>query len=176
MTNRPNLLIRPAAPADARAIAEIGVAGWRAAYAGILPRDFLAGLSVTAREIGWRAMLEADEAGSAPCWMAERDGVPVGYVASGPPRDDDVPLPAAEIYAIYVAPDAWREGIGRALLATAVEHWRCREATILVLWALEANGAGRAFYEALRWRSDGTRQDIDLGGFAAPELRYRLFL
>jgi GNAT superfamily N-acetyltransferase len=174
MTNQSNLLIRRTTPADARAIAEIGVAGWRAAYAGILPRDFLAGLSVTAREIAWQSMLEADETDGAPCWMAERDGEPVGYVASGPPRDDDVPLPAAEIYAIYVAPTAWRGGVGRALLATAVDHWLARGVTELVLWALEANTAARAFYEAQGWRPDGTRQYIDLGGFDAPEIRYRL--
>lgn len=174
MTNQSNLLIRRTTPADARAIAEIGVAGWRVAYAGILPRDFLAGLSVTAREIAWQSMLEADEMDGAPSWMAERDGRPVGYVASGPPRDDDVPLPAAEIYAIYVAPDAWRRGVGRTLLATAVEHWRVRGATTLVLWALEANAAGRAFYESVGWQADGDIQEIDFGAFQRLEVRYRL--
>ncbi|HEX7492054.1 MAG TPA: GNAT family N-acetyltransferase [Candidatus Limnocylindrales bacterium] len=174
MTNRPNLLIRRATPADARAIAEIGVRSWQAAYRGILPAGFLAGLSVTAREIAWEYMLGADEAGNAPCWIAERDGTTIGYVASGPPRDDDVPLPAAEIYAIYVSPDEWRSGAGKALLTEAVGHWQALSVTTLVLWALEANLVGRAFYEALGWRTDGTRQQVDLGGFKAPEIRYRL--
>jgi GNAT superfamily N-acetyltransferase len=176
MTNRSNLLIRRATPADARAIAEIGVRSWQAAYRGILPAGFLAGLSITAREIAWESMLdadEADEADDAPCWMAERDGTAIGYLASGPPRDDDVPLPAAEVYAIYVSPDAWRSGAGRALIMTAVAHWQALGIETLALWALEANTAGRAFYEALGWRTDGTRQQIDLGGFKAPEIRYR---
>jgi GNAT superfamily N-acetyltransferase len=174
MTNRPNLLIRRATPADARAIAEIGVRSWQAAYRGILPAAFLAGLSVTAREIAWEYMLGADEADGAPCWMAERNGDAIGYVASGPPRDDDVPLPAAEIYAIYVAPSQWRSGAGRALLTTAAAHWQSLGVGTLALWALEGNLAGRAFYEALGWRTDGTRQQIDLGGFKAPEVRYLL--
>jgi GNAT superfamily N-acetyltransferase len=84
-----------------------------------------------------------------------------------------VPPPAAEVYAIYVLPDFWREGAGRALLATAVDHWQARGATTLVLWVLEANARGRAFYEAMGWQPDGGRQSIDLGGFATTEIRYR---
>ena len=166
------LSIRRASPSDARAIAEIGVRGWREAYRDTLPRDFLAGLSVDTREIAWRTMLESDEEGAAPAWVAERSGVVVGFVATGPPRDEDVPLPGAEIYAIYVLPESWRGGVGRALLATAVDHWQARGATPLVLWVLESNTRGRAFYEALGWNPDGARQQIDLGGFDTPEVRY----
>jgi len=168
------LLIRRAGPADARAIAEVTVAGWQAAYRGILPADFLARLSVTAREAAWQSMLGSDEEEGAPAWIAERDRRGIGFVASGPPRDEDVLLPGAEIYAIYVFPDAWRSGAGRALLTTAADHWRGRGVTTLVLWVLEANVAGRAFYEAMGWSADGRRQEIDFGAFSAPEVRYRL--
>jgi ribosomal protein S18 acetylase RimI-like enzyme len=168
--------IRRATVADAHDIAEIGVLGWRAAYRGILPDDLLAGLSVEPREVAWRSLLESDPEESAPAWVAEGNGRVVGFVSSGPPRDDDAPLPAAEIYAIYVAPEAWRRGVGRALLDTAVNHWRTRGAAALVLWVLEANAPGRAFYDALGWRPDGRRQEIDLGGQATPEVRYRLGL
>jgi GNAT superfamily N-acetyltransferase len=108
--------------------------------------------------------------------VAEGDGRVVGFLSTGPPRDEDVPLPAAEIYAIYVLPEAWRRGAGSALLNTAVDHWRTRGAAALVLWVLEANARGRAFYDALGWQADGRRQEIDLGGRATPEVRYRLGL
>jgi GNAT superfamily N-acetyltransferase len=85
-----------------------------------------------------------------------------------------VALPALEIYAIYVMPEAWRSGVGGALLSTAVDHWRESGVTALVLWVLEANSAGRAFYEAMGWQPDGIRQLIDLGGFTVAEVRYRL--
>ena len=147
--------------------------GWQEAYRDILPRDFLAGLHVDAREIAWRSMLESDEQEAAPAWVAERAGVVVGFVATGPPRDEDVPVPGAEIYAIYVLPESWRGGAGTALLATAVDHWRALGATTLVLWVLEANARGRSFYEALGWSPDGAGQQIDFGGFSAPEVRYR---
>ena len=170
------ILIRRASVGDARAIAEIGVKGWQAAYRGILPEDFLAGLPVAPREVAWRSMLESDQDGGAPAWLAELDGTTVGFVASGPPRDDDVSLPAAEVYAIYVLPETWRRGIGRALLNVAVDHWRERGTTTLVLWVLEQNIHGRAFYEKIGWRADGRHQEIDFGGFTAPEIRYHLQL
>jgi L-amino acid N-acyltransferase YncA len=172
MTNNSNLLIRRATAADARAIAEIGVLGWQAAYRGFLPHDFLAGLSVAPREVAWRAVIESDADNGAPAWIAERDGRAIGFVTSGPPRDEDVPLPAAEVYAIYVLPGTWRSGAGAALLATAVNHWRALGTTTLVLWVLEANIQGRAFYEALGWQADGHRQEVDFGGFTRTEIRY----
>ncbi len=172
----PPIGIRRALVGDARAIAEIGVRGWQAAYAGILPDDFLASLSVDPREIAWLSLLESVEEAGAPTWLAEREGRAVGFVSSGPPRDEDVPLPGAEIYAIYVVPEAWRSGAGRALMNAAVGHWRTAGVTTLVLWVLEANGRARSFYESQNWRPDGGRQDVDFGGFAATEIRYRLRL
>ena len=150
--------------------------GWQAAYRDILPRDFLAGLSVAAREVAWESILESDPNGAAPAWVAEGNGRVVGFLSSGPPRDEDVPPPAAEIYAIYVMPEAWRRRAGSALLNAAVDHWRSRGAAMLVLWVLEANARGRAFYDALGWQADGRRQEVTLGGRAIPEVRYRLRL
>lgn len=167
--------VRRAKVSDARSMAEITVRGWRAAYADILPRDFLAGLSIDGREMGWQDWLRHD-ADESPAWVAEDDGIAIGMVASGPPRDDDVPAPAAEVYAIYVAPDRWRRGAGRVLLLAATEEWTRRGATTLVLWVLEANHAGQAFYRAMGWRPDGSRQELELGGVRVPEVRYRLEL
>jgi GNAT superfamily N-acetyltransferase len=174
--------VRRATAADARAIADITVRGWQAAYRGIFDGGFLDGLNVDAREMGWRAMIEADEDSRTPAWVCDVDGRTVGFISSGPPRDDDVPLllpaaaaaaAAAEVYAIYVLPEAWRGGTGRALIGTAVAHWRALGATTLVLWVLEANARARSFYEALGWQPDGGRQTLELGGGIAVEIRYR---
>jgi len=182
-------LIRRAHAADAHAIAEIVVRGWQTAYRGILPDHFLAGLSVGAREIAWRMRLESDDDGRDAIWVAEVAGAAIGFVSCGPPRDEDMQNRdcacngqsqrrrrwlAAEIYAIYVDPTSWRSGTGRALLETATTHLYARGATTLVLWVLEQNANGRAFYEAMGWRPDGKRQILDLGGFKVPEVRYRL--
>jgi GNAT superfamily N-acetyltransferase len=170
----PELRIRRATLDDARTIAEITVKGWQAAYRGIMPGDFLDGLSVAAREKAWRSMLQSDRDDMTPAWIAERDGRAVGFVSSGPPRDDDVLLPAAEVFALYVVPEAWRGGVGRALIAAAVDHWQRRGAATLTLWVLEDNARARAFYEASGWRPDGASQPIEIGGFSVIEVRYRL--
>jgi RimJ/RimL family protein N-acetyltransferase len=166
--------VRRATPADARAIAEVTVRGWQAAYRGLMPDEFLDGLSVPGRETGWRAMLEGDTDGRLPSWLVERDGHAIGFVNSGPPRDDDVPLPAAEVYALYVVPEEWRNGGGRALLAAAATHWRAAAASTLVLWVLEDNARARGFYEAMGWAPDGGRQSIEIAGAPLTEIRYRL--
>jgi GNAT superfamily N-acetyltransferase len=167
------VLIRRATPGDARAIAEVVVAGWQAAYRGLMPNDFLDSLSVAGREAVWAEVLTRDADGGAPAWLALIDGRAVGFVSSGPPRDDDVPRPAAEIYAIYVVPAAWRQGVGRDLLEAATNHWRDIGTDALVLWVLEDNDPARRFYEALGWRPDGGRQLLEIAGTRLFEIRYR---
>ena len=168
------LRIRRAELVDARAIAEIVVAGWQGAYRGLVPDEFLDSLSVAGREAAWREMLARDSEGGLPAWLAQRDGRAVGFVSSGPPRDEDVPLPAAEVYAIYVLPEAWRRGVGRALLETATGHWRARGTDTLVLWVLEGNARARRFYEAMGWLPDGGLQLLEMAGAKLYEIRYRL--
>jgi GNAT superfamily N-acetyltransferase len=167
------LRVRRATLADAHAIAEIAVLGWQVGYRGILPDDFLDGLAVASREIAWRSILESDPEGMAPAWIAERDGRAVGFVSSGPPRDEDVPLPAAEVFALYVLPTAWRQGLGRLLLTTAVDYWLSRRSATLTLWVLEDNARARTFYEATGWLPDGARQPLEMGAFSVAEIRYR---
>jgi GNAT superfamily N-acetyltransferase len=171
--NQP-ISIRAATTADARAIAEINVAGWRAAYRGLMPEEFLDSLSVEHRERAWRARLESAMDGRDAAWVAERDGGPIGYLVSGPPRDEDAGPGAAEIYAVYVRPDMWRSGAGRRLMETASAEWWRRGATSLLLWVLEGNGRARSFYEALGWVGDGSSKTYEMGGFTTLEVRYRL--
>ena len=139
-----------------------------------MPAEFLASISIDAREMAWRSRLESDEAELEPGWVAEVDGEPIGYAVSGPPRDEDVSTSAAEVYAIYVHPSAWRSGAGRSLLEAATAEWRARGASELVLWVLEGNERARSFYEALSWTADGSRQEYDMDGFSTLEVRYRL--
>jgi len=40
---------------------------------------------------------------------------PLGFVCYGPSRDNDAPEACAEIYGLYVHPDAWSTGKGQQL-------------------------------------------------------------
>lgn len=167
--------VRLAAPSDAAAIARIHVDGWRAAYAGLVPDDFLAGLDVTQRAERWRTRLGPAATPDSPTFVAIDDGEAVrGFTHTGPVRDGDLsPAGRAEVYTVYVDPGTWRRGFGSALMHAVDEFWRPTDVRELILWVFEGNADGRAFYERLGWRPDGGRQIDDFGGVQVAEIRYR---
>ena len=80
------LRIREALPADARAIAEIHVRSWQAAYRGQLTDDYLDGLSVDDRLEQHRRSLEEPPA-EWRTWVAQDGDVLAGFVVTGPSQD-----------------------------------------------------------------------------------------
>ena len=108
------MTVRRATLDDALAIATIHVRAWQAAYQGIVAAAFLDSLSVEEREARWRKNLTE---GASAMYVAEGpDGV-IGWASVGGCRDPDATPTTAELWAIYVAPDRWHRGIGRALWA-----------------------------------------------------------
>jgi ribosomal protein S18 acetylase RimI-like enzyme len=153
-------VIRPATPDDAEAVARVHVETWRAAYAHALSPEGLASLSVTERtELHRRS----------PPVVAELDGEIVGFVSVGPGTDADTD---GELYAIYVLPDHWGSGVGRALMQAGEERLRELGHQHAILWVLEDNPRARRFYEAAGWRLDGARRPIEIFGQPLPEIRY----
>lgn len=154
-------MIRPATVADADAIGEVHVASWRAAYAGLIPDDFLAGLSAESRAASW-ARLIGD---GGRVLVAEEDGVIAGFAAYGDGR----------LYALYLLPEYWGRGLGRALHDRVVEELSGDSA---VLWVLATNERAKAFYVRRGWVADGASQTetIDNGRVTLEELRFRLRL
>ena len=65
---------------DSRAIAEVHVASWRAAYVDIVSSEYLASLSVEQRQASWQQQLAEGE----PEVLVAREGSSVpGFVAFG---------------------------------------------------------------------------------------------
>ncbi|HEU5325514.1 MAG TPA: GNAT family N-acetyltransferase [Candidatus Limnocylindria bacterium] len=151
------------------------MAGWRAAYAHILPAAFLAGLSVADRAGRWRSRLGAAALPDAPTLVAvDAEDAVVGFAHTGPLRDADLPAEGrAEIYTLYVHPGAWRAGIGRALVDEVEAFCLARDMDELFAWVFEANHAARAFYAAVGFVPDGATQIDDFGGVQPVEVRYR---
>jgi len=175
--------IRPAATADAEAVAQIRNETWHAAYAGIIRADVL---DRATRQINgarqravfasrpWQRMLVA-EAGPDPA-AAPVTGV-VGYASYGPERDQDGAIGrrpgdgsapqscTAELYALYVAPAWWSTGTGRALMQRVLEEVRAEGYPRIVLWVLADNARARRFYERAGFRPSGASQVLHgLGG------------
>jgi GNAT superfamily N-acetyltransferase len=81
--------VREAVPADAAAMGHVRHASWQAAYSGLMPADYLAGLSVDGFVLSARRMLAAHADGRISVFVAEVGGVVAGFAAVGPSRDDD---------------------------------------------------------------------------------------
>ena len=165
------MLVRPATLDDARGIASVQVHAWRAAYTGIVPREFLDNLSVDERESRWRTNLAGMEAMT--CVAEDPTGV-IGWASVGPCRDEDATPELGELWAIYVAPERWRGGVGRALWTWGRARLAERGSRDIVVWVLEANHAARRFYETLGFRAapDRTRM-LEIGGARIREVRLR---
>jgi ribosomal protein S18 acetylase RimI-like enzyme len=162
-------VIRTACVADARAIADVHVATWRSAYAGLLPDHVLAGLDVAEWADRWRGKLAAPAEGTFVL-VFEQDGRVVGFVSGGPIRDQ---FPGGEVYAIYVDPACQGRGAGSRLLAAAARHLAEAQFTDASLWVLAGNRPARRFYESQGWHGDGTEQPwLQPGGTSVMEVRY----
>jgi len=165
------LTLRAAKREDARAIAEIHVAAWRAAYRGLMPDDYLASLSVDERTTMWQNAL--GRATPAQLALAEIDGMLAGFCIYGPTRDKEPPE-VAEIYAVNIHPEYWRRGAGRLLCEHALREAAAREHSAVTLWVMKGNERAAIFYERLGFAPDGAlRTNADLTGHPFDEMRYR---
>jgi len=167
--------LRLANPSDAYALAEMHVAAWQVAFRGLLPDDFLDGLTVAARAERWQQILTDS---SRQTWVAcEADRI-VGFISIGISRDDDaLPQQTGEIYGLYVHPDKWRLGIGAVLMTQALHALQLLGYTEATLWVLRGNWRARDFYKASGFVPDGAAKvDTNAAGISFDEVRYRRHL
>ena len=164
--------LRRAKEGDARAIAEVHVATWRHAYAGLIPAEVLGMLSVDSRERFWQREVTVMAPDRRP-WVAEVDGAIAGFVSAGASRDDDATRWTGEVYAIYVDAECWDRGVGRNLLTHAERDLSAHGYTEATLWVLAGNERARRFYEAAAWQFDGATKVETIGSAELREVRYR---
>jgi ribosomal protein S18 acetylase RimI-like enzyme len=167
--------IRKAKVEDASRIAVVHVRSWQVAYRGHMPDEFLDGLDVEKRTNMWRELTQQPDK---IIFVAEDSESNIeGFSALGPSRDLDAEPNTAEVSAIYVHPEKWGKGIGRALLSASLDQVRQREFDQVTLWVMEANRRARSFYESFGFIHDGAVKDDDRWkSFAVREVRYRLNL
>jgi GNAT superfamily N-acetyltransferase len=165
--------LRVASPDDARRIAEVHVRTWQVAYQGQVPDDYLNSLSVEQRETAWSEILLGMDLPASRAFVIDDDGVLVGFVGLSPSRDEDSTSTTGEVGAIYVLPECWGAGYGRALLNRATESLREAGCSTATLWVLRSNTRARSFYERAGWSADGGEKMEDRGTFSLDEVRYR---
>jgi GNAT superfamily N-acetyltransferase len=166
--------IRFARMQDVPQIAAVHVRSWQAAYRGLLPQAYLDGLDPGQRIRQWERSVSAADRSYGETLVADAAGRLSGFVSYGPARDDDADARrAGEIYAIYLLPDAWDTGIGRQLMAAALDRLGKAGFDQVILWVLDSNTRARRFYEAGGWRPDEAAKQDDSFGVPMTEVRYR---
>jgi ribosomal protein S18 acetylase RimI-like enzyme len=160
--------VRPATASDADAIALVQVETWRAAYAGLLPDDIVAGFDVEARQRMWKEAFARPWPDSA-VFVAESGGAVLGFISLGACEGEEG---VGELFAIYVSPAHWSTGAGRALIEAGEASMRASGFTEARLWVLEGNERAERFYRAAGWEADGRKVDT-FQGAEVPEIRYR---
>jgi ribosomal protein S18 acetylase RimI-like enzyme len=162
--------IGPAALEDARAVAQVHVSSWQHAYREILPPGFLSQLSVESREATWR---ECIVKGVPELLVARVQGAVVGFIAFGPSRDEGTGPASAEVWAIYLAPNSWSSGIGRALWLAAKDRMLAQGVRSVSLWVIATNERAIAFYRSAGFRPEAASlKEFTLGGVQLHEVRY----
>lgn len=167
--------VRAARIKDVDEIADIHVRSWQAAYAGLIPQSYLDSLAPAQRVPGWTETIRNGDSSRGGTLVAtdDRDRA-VGFAHVRESRDDDtVADRVGEVRAIYLAPEAWGTGAGRALMTAAVGRLAELGYLQATLWVLDGNARARRFYEAAGFRLDGAVKDDDSRGFVLREVRYR---
>ena len=148
-------VIRRAGPEDAEALSELARATFRAAFDDLYwPEDIEAyeqtayGLEKTRRELADPAIA---------VWLAERDGVAVGYIQVGPcdlPHSE-VTADCAELKRVYLATEAQGSGLGSRLMAEAFA-WLERDGPRRIwLGVWSGNRSARRLYERIGFSKVG---------------------
>ncbi|MHB8816407.1 MAG: GNAT family N-acetyltransferase [Steroidobacteraceae bacterium] len=161
--------LRPAVPDDAIAVALVHVRAWQVAYRGLMPDEYLAGLRPQDRAQRYD-FASRDPARPRTLVAVEADTV-LGFATVSPARDDDA-AGQGELCALYVEPDCWGRGIGRAL-ASAARAELCRLGfTGAVLWVVAGNSRAEQFYRADGWTPDGRNRPKQVWNLTVDTVRY----
>ncbi len=136
--------VRDATAADAGAVARVHVEGWKTAYQGLLPEEFLSRLSYEERASKWADILGSPEPGEFTLVAVGDPDEVVGFANGGPERKGLTGY-AGELYALYLLPSHRCQGLGTRLFASVVARLRQAGVSGMVVWVLEDNPY-RRFY------------------------------
>jgi len=154
-----NITIRLAIPADAPDMAEVCKRSWEAAYAGIIPDDYIR--EKNAGRPALFARIITDENNTQH--VIQADGKTVGIMGIDSPRDKDLGSEVYELQSIYLHPDCYRQGIGAQAMEFVSSVARNLGKTAITVWLLADNLNARAFYEKCGFTADGSSREKEYG-------------
>ena len=167
-----DLLVRAAVPDDVAAMVAIKHDAGVAAWGHMLPPAVVETLPFPDR---WVAAIE-DTDPRVQVLIGEAGSQTRGFVVTRPSGDGDAGSGRGELDAFYVDPASWGIGVGRGLLAAALDALGDAGFRDATLWTAAENHRPRRIYERAGWRTDGTERRRALGGVEFVEVRYRIAL
>lgn len=153
--------VRPGIESDARAIAAIQAAAWRASYAQTMPAQALASLDVDAMAASWHSALTRPPTAMHRLLIACAGPVVVGFAALVP--DPDKPG-TGEVVALEIAPARRREGHGSRLLAACADTLIGTRSQAIRAWALQGDEIRGQFLSSAGLATTGTQRVLDVLG------------
>jgi GNAT superfamily N-acetyltransferase len=164
------MLLRPAEPEDAIAVARVHVRSWQAAYRTLLPDDYLDQLRPEDRAEKYDfATLDPLKPQTI---VAVEEGLIRGFATTAPSREADLP-DHGELYALYVDPGQWGRGMGVALVSAARARLYELGFQNAVLWVMTGNVRAERFYQIDGWVPDGLRRTASMWDVTVDEARYQ---
>ena len=155
------LTIRPAVPADRDALGRYGAALMRQHHAS----DPLRFLIVDHPETGYgRFLVSQLDDDETFVRVADLDGEVVGYVFGSlePVSWKDLRGPCGYVHDVYVDARARKQGAGRALLAAAIDWFRARGRTQVVLMSKAGNATAQRLFASIGFRPTMVEMTLDL--------------
>jgi GNAT superfamily N-acetyltransferase len=167
------MLLRPAQPEDALAVARVHVRAWQTGYRDLLPATYLDRLRPEER--AQRYDFATQDIRKPATLVALADDTVRGFATTSPARDHESPE-HGELCALYVDPDWWGRGLGAALIVAARNRLAEQGYRYASLWLLAGNARGERFYWKDDWRPDGQRRADRIWDITVDEIRYRRLL
>lgn len=162
-------LIRPATLRDAKAIAEIHAGALKASTGahgsgGNAP-------SPDRQQVFWR---EAIEFGEPQLQVACDADAVIGFIGFDRSRDKGTPPTMGEIWAIYVAPEHWDQGVGLALWDVGREGLLEEGCSDVSIWIALGNERALRFHELAGFKRElSTARTVPAFGVRVEEIRLR---
>ena len=171
MSSPSNHEIRPATLRDAKAIAEIHATASQAAYKGLLTGEQLKAVANDRRQAYWREAIEFSEP---QVCVAVDAAQAVGFVGFDRSRDKGTPPTTGEIWAIYLAPSHWGQGIGLALWDAAREGLLEEGCTQVTVWVPLGNERALRFLELAGFKREmNSIKTVPMGSARVEEIRLK---
>ncbi len=159
-------VIRRMTADDLREVDALYVAAWKEGYKGLLPREFLDGL--TSKIVDRSPKSYFFDEGSFVILDGERIAA---HVHARPAAEENM-NGWGEIHTMYALPQFWGTGAAGELFDYAVDWLREREFDRIYLYVLEGNERAARFYKKHGFTPTADTLDCEVGGATVTDIRY----